>query len=70
MDDKIRKKESSSLGAMLGFFFNIIGLLAGFLYPADSEERYRFISGWKSGFISFLLLVPIAIIVVFLIIDA
>lgn len=55
MQNKYSK--SKSLGKMLGFFFSIIGLFAGFLYPEGSEEREDFIDGWFSGFMSMLLLV-------------
>ena len=56
-----------SLGKLIGFFFNIIGLFAAFLYPQDSEERKNFISGWRIGFETFLLIFILAIVVYFII---
>ena len=49
MDDRKNVKQSSSLGFFVGFFFSIVGLFAGFLYPTDSEQREKFIDGWKDG---------------------
>lgn len=62
-------KKCKSLGKLLGFFFTILGLFAGFLYPQDSEERKNFIDGWKAGF-EILLYVAVISLVVILIFSA
>lgn len=61
-NNELRKCES--LGKLIGFFFNIVGLFAGFLYPQSSEERNRFIEGWRKGFIIFIV-VTISFFVIF-----
>ena len=38
-----------SLGLICGLF-SVLGLIGGFLYPVDSDQRDEFISGWKIGF--------------------
>lgn len=38
-----------SLGLICGLF-SVLGLIGGFLYPVDSDQRDEFISGWKTGF--------------------
>ena len=55
MENK-QSSEALSMGKLLGFFFNILGLFGCFIYPQGSEEREKFILGWKSGFIAFLII--------------
>lgn len=62
---ELRKCES--LGKLVGFFFGIVGLFAAFLYPQSSEERNKFIEGWRQGFI-ISLIVTIAVFVIFLLV--
>ena len=61
------KKSSEALltGKLLGFFFSIIGLLGCLMYPQSSEEREKFIVGWRAGFIASLL-IGLVLVIVFL----
>lgn len=43
------KNPGGGLGFICGLF-TIIGLIGGFLYPVESEQREEFITGWKVGF--------------------
>lgn len=44
-------KPGYGLGFICGLF-TIFGLIGGFLYPTESEQREQFITGWKFGFLS------------------
>ena len=59
--------KSKSLGKLIGFFFGIVGLFAGLLYPESSEERSDFIDGWRTGFELILTIAISALALVFLI---
>ena len=43
------KTPGGGLGFICGLF-TILGLIGGFLYPVESEQREEFITGWKLGF--------------------
>lgn len=43
------KNPGGGLGFICGLF-TILGLIGGFLYPVESEQREEFITGWKLGF--------------------
>ena len=50
-------ESKTSLGALLGVFLGLIGLIIGLcMYPSDSVERKTFIKGWGIAFaISFVI---------------
>lgn len=56
-------KQCKLLGGLVGFFFSIIGLFAGFLYPTQSKERNAFIRGWVIGFLILFLVIGIGLLI-------
>lgn len=56
----------TGLGALLGVFLGIIGLVIGLcLYPADTIERKTFLKGWAIAFVITIVLVIILYFAVF-----
>lgn len=56
------KNPGGGLGFICGLF-TILGLIGGFLYPVESEQREEFITGWKLGF-AFVVVVSIVSILI------
>ena len=45
------KEDKKGMGALLGFFLGIIGLIIGIcIYPAETNARKTFIKGWAICF--------------------
>lgn len=60
-DEYYYVKPGYGLGFICGLF-TILGLIGGFLYPVDSEQREQFITGWKFGFITTLVITTLSLI--------
>lgn len=55
---KKKAEPKGAIGVFLGLFLGLLGLIIGLLmYPANTEERDTFFSGWIGAFIIELLLV-------------